>query len=67
MGGWIGCEMALRDGGDLIGGLVLIDAVGVRVEGQPIRDFFSLDARGIAEYSYHNPDRFFAATFRPAP
>ncbi len=40
-------------------GLVLIDSVGVLVEGQPVRDFFALDARGVAEYSYHDPDRFY--------
>jgi pimeloyl-ACP methyl ester carboxylesterase len=59
LGGWIGGEMALRDDGDLVGGLVLIDAVGVHVGGQPIRDFYALDARGVAEYSYHDPDRFY--------
>src|SRR5207253_9250479 len=42
-----------------ITGLVLVDAVGVQVEGEPIRDFFALDARGVAEYSYHDPDRFY--------
>jgi pimeloyl-ACP methyl ester carboxylesterase len=51
--------MALRDDGNLVGGLVLIDAVGVRVDGQPIRDFYALDARGVAEYSYYDPDRFY--------
>lgn len=59
LGGWIGGEMALRDDGDLVRGLVLIDAVGVHVEGHPIRDFYSLDARGVAEYSYHDPGRFY--------
>ena len=29
------------------------------IEDQPIRDFFALDARGVAEYSYHDPDRFY--------
>ncbi len=59
IGGWIGSEMALRDGAGLMTGLILIDAVGVKVEGAPIRDFFSLDARGIAEYAYHDADRFY--------
>ena len=51
--------MAARDDAGLIGGLVLIDSVGVLVEGQPIRDFFSLDARGVAEYSFHDAERFY--------
>ena len=40
-------------------GLVLIDSVGVLVDGQPIRDFFALDARGVAEYSFYDPGRFY--------
>lgn len=58
MGGWIGAQLALIDAGSRIGGLVLIDAVGVDIPGEPITDFFALDARGIAEHSYHDPDRF---------
>ena len=59
IGGWIGADMAARDDAGLVTGLVLIDSVGVLVEGQPIRDFFSLDARGVAEYSFHDADRFY--------
>lgn len=63
MGGWIGCEMAihtaLHDDAHLLTGLAVIDAPGIAIPGQPIRDFFALDARGIAEYSYHDPARFY--------
>ncbi len=59
IGGWIGAEMAARDEAGLISGLVLIDSVGVLVEGQPIRDFFALDARGVAEYSFYDADCFY--------
>jgi len=59
VGGWIAAEMALRDGGNRIRRLILIDSVGVEVPGQPIRDFFALDARGVAEYSYHDGERFY--------
>src|ERR1700688_992741 len=59
MGGWIGSEMAVRDGGGRISGLVLIDAVGIDVPAHPIRDFFALDARGVAEYAWHDADRFY--------
>jgi pimeloyl-ACP methyl ester carboxylesterase len=59
IGGWIGADMAARDDAGLISGLVLIDSVGVLVDGQPIRDFFSLDARGVAEYSFHDAERFY--------
>jgi pimeloyl-ACP methyl ester carboxylesterase len=59
LGGWIGAEMAVRDDAGRISGLILLDAVGVDVDGQPIRDFFALDARGVAEYSFHDADRFY--------
>ena len=45
LGGWIACEMALRDEGSRIAGLVLIDTGGVEIAGQPIRNFFALDAK----------------------
>jgi pimeloyl-ACP methyl ester carboxylesterase len=66
IGGWIGAEMAVHDDG-LITGLVLIDSAGVLIDGQPMLDFFALDARGVAEYSYHDPDRFYVdpATIPP--
>jgi len=59
IGGWIAAEMALQDGRERVGRLVLIDSVGVDVPGQPIRDFFALGARGVADYSYHDGNRFF--------
>ena len=59
LGGWIGAEMAVRDDAGCISGLILIDAVGVDVDGEPVRDFFALDARGVAEYSYHDANRFY--------
>ncbi len=59
LGGWIAAEMAVRDSAGSIAGLVLIDAVGVQVETEPITDFFALDARGVAEHSWHDPDRYY--------
>ena len=59
LGGWIAAEMALQDRAEQIGRLVLIDTVGADIPGHPIRDFFALDARGVAEYSYHDGDRFY--------
>jgi pimeloyl-ACP methyl ester carboxylesterase len=59
LGGWIGSEMAVRDGAGRIIGLILIDATGIEVDGHPIRDFFSLDARGVAQYAWHDSDRYY--------
>ncbi|GAA1448838.1 alpha/beta fold hydrolase [Leifsonia poae] len=62
IGGWIALEMALQAAADgryagLIGAVVDIDGVGAVVEGEPIADFFTLDARGLAEVAWHDPDR----------
>src|ERR1700681_109825 len=59
MGGWIGSEMAVRDGAGRITGLIVIDSVGINVDAHPIRDFFALDARGVAKYAWHDSDRFY--------
>ena len=59
LGGWIAAEMALQDGRERVGRLVLIDSVGVDIPGLPIRDFFALDARGVADYSFHDGNRFY--------
>lgn len=59
LGGWIGAEMAVRDGAGRITGLILIDATGINVDAHPIRDFFALDARGVANYAWHDADRFY--------
>ena len=59
LGGWIAAEMAARDTGGLVGGLVLINTVGIDVPGAPITDISTLTPRGLAEHAYHDPDRFF--------
>ncbi|PZE25405.1 MULTISPECIES: alpha/beta fold hydrolase [unclassified Curtobacterium] len=60
LGGWIALEMAVQAaerGSDAVGALVVVDAVGVTVPDEPVRDFFALDARGVAEYAWHDPER----------
>lgn len=59
LGGWIAAEMALQDDAALVAKLVLIDSGGIDVQGAPMRDFFALDARGIAEYSFHDSAKFY--------
>jgi pimeloyl-ACP methyl ester carboxylesterase len=51
--------MAVRERAGLITGLILIDGVGVQVDAHPIRDFFALDARGVAKYAWHDAGRFY--------
>lgn len=62
IGGWIALEMAVRSAADaryagLIAAVVDIDGVGAVVDGEPIADFFALDARGLAELAWHDPER----------
>jgi pimeloyl-ACP methyl ester carboxylesterase len=57
IGGWIAAEMALLDS-PRVSGVVLVDAVGLRVDGHPIADFFALTMDQVAELSYHNPDAY---------
>lgn len=50
IGGWIALEMAVQAATDsrysgLLSAVIDIDGVGVVVEGEPIADFFALDAR----------------------
>jgi pimeloyl-ACP methyl ester carboxylesterase len=59
LGGWIAAEMALQDDSARVARLVLIDSGGIEVEGAPMRDFFALDARGVAEYAFHDSAKFF--------
>ncbi|MET7454214.1 alpha/beta hydrolase [Streptomyces sp. NPDC005574] len=59
LGGWTAAEMAVRDTAGIITGLVLVNAVGIDVPGEPIPDFFALDARGIAEHAWHDSDRYY--------
>jgi pimeloyl-ACP methyl ester carboxylesterase len=41
----------------VIGAVIDIDGVGAVIEGEPIADFFALDARGLAEVAWHDPER----------
>jgi pimeloyl-ACP methyl ester carboxylesterase len=54
VGGWIASEMAVREH-DRISGIVLLNAVGINVEGIELADFFSLTPQELAAYAFHNP------------
>ncbi|WP_382306641.1 alpha/beta fold hydrolase [Herbiconiux sp. UC225_62] len=64
IGGWIALEMAVQAASDarfegLIDAIIVLDAVGVEVAGEPIADFFSLTPRQLAELAWHDADRGF--------
>jgi len=58
MGGWIASTMALRDTTHVVGGIVLVDAGGIQVEGHPIADVSSLTPDELSALSFHNPVPF---------
>jgi pimeloyl-ACP methyl ester carboxylesterase len=57
VGGWIASEMALL-GSPPIGGIVLLDAVGIEVEGHPVADVSGLSVPEIQALSFHDPTPF---------
>ncbi len=57
VGGWIAAEMALL-GSPRIGGLVLVDAVGIEMEGHPVADVSGLSVPEIQSLSFHDPTPF---------
>ena len=57
MGGWIAASMAAQDASRLRG-VVLVNAVGIAVEGEPIADVFGMSPQEIRALSFHDPDKF---------
>ncbi|QII07232.1 alpha/beta hydrolase [Rhodococcoides fascians A25f] len=62
IGGWIALEMAVQAARaeqyrTSIGAVVVIDGVGAVVDGEPVADFFALDARELADAAWHDPHR----------
>ncbi len=65
IGGWIASEMALLPD-NRIAGLVLIDAVGIAVEGEDVADVFTLSPMEMMDRVFHAPDRIRAAAPPPS-
>jgi pimeloyl-ACP methyl ester carboxylesterase len=57
VGGWITAEMALL-GSPRIGGIVLLDAVGIEVQDHPVADVSGLSVPEIQALSFHDPTPF---------
>jgi pimeloyl-ACP methyl ester carboxylesterase len=57
VGGWIAAEMGIA-GSMRLKSAILVDAVGIEVPDHPVADFFSLTLDQVAEYSYHDPEKF---------
>ncbi len=57
IGGWIAAELAVL-GSPRITSIVLVDAVGIEVEGHPVTDIFPLSLDELSKLSYHDPGAF---------
>jgi pimeloyl-ACP methyl ester carboxylesterase len=62
IGGWIAAEMAARDADHRIAGLVLVDAMGIAVAGEPILNVFEMAPASVFEATFYD-----AAKFAPDP
>jgi pimeloyl-ACP methyl ester carboxylesterase len=59
-GGWLAAEIALL-GSPRVSGAVIVDGVGIEVEGQPMTDVRGLAPAEIRSYSFHDPSKAPAA------
>jgi pimeloyl-ACP methyl ester carboxylesterase len=57
IGGWITAELALLDS-PRVSGIVLVDAVGIEVQGHPVADVSALSVPEIMALSFHDPRPF---------
>lgn len=64
LGGWLAAELATRYS-QRIRKLILIDAVGLRVEGEPVADIFAATPEETRRLVFYDPESELARTFVP--
>lgn len=55
-GGWLAAEIALL-GSPRVSGAVLVDAIGVEVEGHPVADASAMTPAELTAHAWHDPNR----------
>ena len=55
-GGWLAAEIALQES-PRISGVVIIDGIGIEVQGHPMTDISGLSPAEIRSYSFHDPSK----------
>ncbi len=55
-GGWLAAEIALQ-GSPRVSGAVLVNAVGIEVDGHPMTDVSGLSPAELRSYSFHDPSK----------
>ena len=66
IGGWIAAELALL-GSPRVSGAILLNAVGIEVEGHPVTDIAGLRPQEVMALSFYNPGRFAQDPSAPGP
>jgi pimeloyl-ACP methyl ester carboxylesterase len=57
VGGWLAAELALGAAAERLAGIVIINGLGIEVEGHPILDVRGLAPQELATYSFHEPSK----------
>jgi pimeloyl-ACP methyl ester carboxylesterase len=55
-GGWLAAEIALQES-PRVSGVVIIDGIGIEVQGHPMTDVSGLSPTEIRSYSFHDPSK----------
>jgi pimeloyl-ACP methyl ester carboxylesterase len=55
VGGWLASELAIGAAANRLAGIVIINGLGIEVEGHPILDVRGMAPQELAQYSFHNP------------
>ncbi|HZX06284.1 alpha/beta hydrolase [Kribbella sp.] len=55
-GGWLAAEIALQHS-PRVSGAVIVDGIGIEVEGQPLTDVSGFSATEIQKFSWHDPSK----------
>jgi pimeloyl-ACP methyl ester carboxylesterase len=66
IGGWLAAEIGLL-GSPRVGGVVVLDAVGLEVPGHPVTDVSGLTPQDLMRLSFHDPARFAPDPSAPGP
>jgi pimeloyl-ACP methyl ester carboxylesterase len=57
VGGWLTAELALSAAADRLAGIVIINGLGIEVDGHPILDVRGMAPQELAQYSFHDPSK----------
>jgi pimeloyl-ACP methyl ester carboxylesterase len=55
VGGWLASELAIGAAADRLAGIVIINGLGIEVQGHPILDVRGMAPQELAQYSFHDP------------